>query len=244
MSTDLQKEEAQAGRLLNKVALITGASRGIGAAVAERFAQEGADLIVLARTTADLERLDDRLAIYGREVVLVPADLRHFEALDELPQHIYNRFGRLDILVGNAAVLGTLSPMPHVTPKIWSEVLDINLTANWRLLRACEPLLRQAPHGRALFVTSGVTQSIHPYWGPYAVSKTALETMVKTYAAEVANTNLRVNLIDPGAVATGMRAKAMPGEDPNTLPKPEDITEVFVRAASEECSDHGMILKA
>ncbi len=244
MSVNLQKKEAQGGVLKGKVALITGASRGIGAAVAERYAQEGADLIVLARTSADLERLDDRLARYGRQVILVPADLRQFDKLDELAQHIFYRFRRLDILVGNAGILGSLSPMTHLTPKMWSEVMDVNLTANWRLLRACEPLLRQAPHGRAIFVTSGVTRTPHPYWSAYAVSKAALETMVKTYAGEIQETNLRVNLIDPGAVATFMRAKAMPGEDPTTLPQPEEITGVFVSAALDTCQQNGEVLRA
>lgn len=226
--------------LKNKIALITGASQGIGAAVAKRFAQEGAQLILVARSSIDLELVDDEVQKYGNPAVLVPFDLTDLPRIDDLAKSIAERFGRLDILVGNAAILGGLSPMTHIPPSTWHQVITTNLHANWHLLRAVEPLLMKAQKGRIMFVTSSITPS--PYWGAYAISKAALEMMVKIYAAEVKNTAFKVNLINPGTIRTAMRAEAMPGEDPMTLPAPEEITEVFVRLAEEACHWHGETL--
>ena len=231
-------------RLKNKIALITGASRGIGAAVAKRFAQEGAQLILVARSSADLEQVDDEVQKYGPPAVLVPFDLMNLPSIDDLAKSIAERFGRLDILIGNAAILGDLSPMTHILPSTWHQVITTNLHANWHLLKAVEPLLIKAHDARLVFVTSGITTHPAPYWGAYAVSKSALETMVKTYAAEVKHTSFKVNLVNPGSTRTAMRAQAMPGEDPMSVPSPEDITEVFVRLSETECPWHGEILSA
>lgn len=231
-------------RLTNKIALITGASRGIGAAIARRFAQEGAQLILVARSPADLERVDNEVQKFGPPAVLVPFDLMNLPRIDDLAKSIGERFGQLDILVGNAAILGGLTPMTHTLPSTWHQVMTTNLHANWHLLRAFEPLLVKAHNARLSFVTSGITTHPTPYWGAYGVSKSALEMMVKTYAAEVKHTAFKVNLVNPGTTRTAMRAQAMPGEDPMTLPATEDITEVFVRLAETNCPWHGEILSA
>src|SRR6201996_3617070 len=195
-------------RLTGKIALITGASRGIGAAVAEAYAREGAHLVLAARTVGGLEEVDDKIRAKGGSATLVPLDLRDFIKIDELAARILDRWGRLDILVGSAAEFGTFSPLGHIPPETWAEVVDLNLTANWRLIRAMDPLLRTATAGRAIFVTSAVARSAHPYWGPYAVSKAGLEMLVKIYAGEITKTRVRANLIDPGAVRTRLRARA------------------------------------
>jgi NAD(P)-dependent dehydrogenase (short-subunit alcohol dehydrogenase family) len=232
------------GRLAGRIALITGASRGIGAAVAQRFAAEGAQLVLVARTVGGLEEVDDAVRQGGGgPATLVPLDLREFDKIDQLGASLYERFGRLDVLVGNAAVLGTLSPLGHVAPKIWSTTLDINLTANWRLIRSLDPLLHRSEAGRAIFVTSGAASGAVAYWGPYAASKAALEMVVRTYAAEVEKTALRVNLLDPGAVRTAMRAQAFPGENPMALPPPESVTETFVELAAVECRKNGQVVR-
>ncbi len=235
---------AAGGRLARRIALVTGASRGIGAAVARRFAAEGAQLVLLARTVGGLEEIDDAIrSAGGAAAILVPLDLRDYEALDRLGASLFERFGRLDVLVGNAGQLGTLTPVPQIKQKDWDEVMAVNVTANWRLIRSLHPLLRASPAGRAMFVSSAITQFHRQYWGTYAVSKAALEMLVGTYAAEVAKTPIRVNLIDPGRVRTRMRAQAMPGEDPMSLPAPEDITEAFVALAEAGCERNGEIVK-
>ncbi len=231
-------------RLKDKIALITGASRGIGAAVARRYAREGAHVVLVARTSGALEVLDDQIQAEGGKATLVPLDLLHYDKIDALGQAIFERFGQLDIVVGNAGMLGMLSPVGHIRPDIWEKVMAVNVTANWRLIRSMDALLKASPAGRALFVTSGITQGVFPYWGAYATSKAALEVLVKTYAAEVENSSLKVNLVDPGIVATRMRAEAMPGENPATLPSPEDITEVFVALAEESNRINGQIIAA
>jgi NAD(P)-dependent dehydrogenase (short-subunit alcohol dehydrogenase family) len=231
-------------RLKDRIALITGASRGIGAAVAKRFAAEGAHVILVARTVGGLEEVDDAIQQVGGTATLVPLDLMEYAKIDELGGLIAQRYGKLDILVGNAGVLGTLSPLAHITPKTWEKVMALNFTANWRLIRSFDALLQAAPAGRAMFVTSGVTKRIHPYWGAYASSKAALEMLVKTYAAENATTSVRANLIDPGAVATKMYAAAMPGADLEQISKPEDITELFVKLAEVSCTFNGQVLNA
>ncbi len=233
-------------RLEGKLALITGASAGIGAAVAEEYAKAGADLVLVGRNTQGLEAIDDIVQSHGVKATLVPMDLRNFQSIDEMVFAIAARFQKLDIVVGNAAVLGPLGPMTDSSPEAWHEVMDINLNANWRLLKMCDPLLKKAPAGRAIFVTSGVARQVIPYMSAYAVSKAALEFMVKTYAKEVENTypNLRVNLLDPGVVRTKMRAQAAPGEDPMTLPTPSQIAGAFVDLASDECRHHGEVVFA
>jgi len=232
------------GSLAGTIALITGASRGIGAAVAERFAREGAHVVLAARTVGGLEEVDDAVRAVGGSATLVPVDLRDFIKIDELAAALSNRWGRLDILVGNAAEFGVFSPLGHIDPAIWNEVVDLNLTSNWRLIRAMDPLLRAAPAGRAIFVTSGVARGVFPYWGPYAVSKAGLEMLVKIYAGEVAKTRVRANLIDPGIVRTRLRARAFPGEDPAALPSPESVADAFLALALPECTRNGQVVMA
>ena len=232
------------GRLQGRVAVITGASQGIGRAVAQRFAQEGAELILVARSTEGLEGTDNLVRAAGGEATLVPLDLIDGAGIDRLGAAIADRWGRLDILVGNAAMLGTLSPVGHIDPTEWTQVMRVNVTANWWLLRSLDPLLRASNSGRAIFVTSGVTQGAFAYYGPYAASKAALESLVRTYAAEITKTNLRANLLDPGVIRTAMRARAYPGEDPQTLRGPEAVTGAFVALAEEACQQNGERIEA
>jgi len=233
------------GRLAGRVALVTGASRGIGKAVARLFAQEGAEMVLVARTVGGLEELDDEIRqLTGRTSLLVPLDLKEFEAIDRLGAALYERYGRLDVLVGNAGDLGTLSPLGHIEPAEWQRVLDLNLTANWRLIRSLDPLLRLSEAGRAIFVSSSVGQVARPFWGAYSVSKAALEMLVRVYAQEIQQTKVRFNLIDPGRTRTGMRAQAFPGEDPASLPAPEQIAAKFLPLALPECELNGAIVKA
>src|SRR5215469_16285191 len=227
------------GRLTGRIALITGASRGIGAAVAERFAREGAHLVLAGRTVGGLEEVDDAVRAVGGSATLVPVDLCDFIKIDELAAKLFDRWGRLDILVGNAAEFGVFSPLGHIDPATWAEVMELNLTANWRLIRAMDPPLRAAAAGRAIFVTSGVARGVFPYWGPYAVSKAGLEMLVKIYAGEIAKTRVRANLLDPGSVRTRLRSRAFPGEDPAKLPPPESVVDLFLKLASPECDRNG-----
>jgi len=231
-------------RLAGRIALITGASRGIGAAVTERFAREGAHVVLAARTTGGLEEVDDRVRAAGGSATLVPVDLRDFIKIDELAAALYQRYGRLDILIGNAGEFGVFSPLGHIDPKLWDEVVALDLTANWRLIRAMDPLLRAAPAGRAIFVTSRLGRDALPYYGPYAVSKAGLETMVRIYAGEVARTRVRVNLIDPGPLRTRLRARIFPGENPMTLAPPESVTSAFLQLVLPEWSRSGEIVSA
>ncbi len=241
----MASEPTATGALAGRIALVTGASRGIGRAVAKRYAQEGADLILTARTVGALEELDDEIrAINGKTSLLVPMDLRNMDTIDQLGAGLYERYGKLDIVVGNAGVLGQMSPMHHIDPPAWQEVIDVNLTANWRLIRSLDPLLRQSDAGRAILVSSGVAQNVRAFWGAYAVSKAALEMLVRIYAQENIQTKIRANLIDPGRTRTRMRAAAYPGEDPNTLPAPEDVTEPFVRLARADYTGNGEVVKA
>ncbi len=223
------------GCLAGRVALITGASRGIGAAVAKRFAAEGAQVILTARTVGGLEDVDDQIRKAGHgNATLVPLDLAKGAEIDKLGPAILERFGKLDILVGNAGQLGVLSPLGHIDPPVWERVFAVNVAANWRLIRICEPLLKLSPAGRAIFVTSTVAQGQHPYWGAYAASKAALESMVRTWAGELGQTNIRANLLNPGRTRTRMRAEAFPGEDPLSVKPPEDVAAVMVPMASAE----------
>ncbi|GAB5503335.1 SDR family NAD(P)-dependent oxidoreductase [Pyruvatibacter sp.] len=228
------------GQFENKTVLITGASRGIGYSVALAFAREGAHVIAVARTEGALEELDDAIKSEGGSATLVPLDLTDYEGVDRLGAAIFERWGKLDVLIGNAGDLGVISPIGHVQPKDWHKAIDINVNANWRLLRSMDPLLQAADAGRAVFVTSGAAQKCNPFWGPYAVSKAALEALVKTYAAESANTNVRANLLSPGPVRTAMRAKAMPGEYPDTLPHPNDVAGLFVEMSRPDFTENGV----
>ncbi len=226
-------------RLEGRLALVTGASRGIGAAVAKHFAAEGAHVVLVARTVGGLEEVDDAIRAMGGEATLVPLDLRDFDKIDQMGAALYQRFGKLDVMVGNAGVLGNLSPIGHFEPKVWQEVIDINVTANWRLIRSLDPLLRRSDSGRAIFVTCAAGREATPYWGAYAASKAALETMVRIYAGEVANTPLKVNLIDPGIVSTKLRARGFPSEDRTRLAMPVEVTDPFVMLATAACDRHG-----
>lgn len=229
--------------LEGRIALITGASRGIGRAVALRFAQEGAHVILVAKTIAALEEVDDEIQALGGSATLVPMNLREFDKIDQMGQALYDRFGKIDILVGNAGVLGDLTPMSHLKVKMWNEVMDVNVTANWRLIRSMEPLLKQSDAGRAIFLSSGTTKAPRAYWAAYAVSKAALENMVQTWALELGKTNIKANLIDPGATRTRMRAQAYPGENPETLKEPEALADLFVELASPSCDKSGEIVR-
>lgn len=231
-------------RLRGRIALITGASRGIGAALAKAFAAEGAHVVLTARNTAALERLDDDIRTAGGQATLIPLDLLDFAKVDMLGPALAEKFGRVDIFVANAGMLGTLTPLPHAEAAEWDRVFGVNVTANFRLIRTLDPLLRASDAGRAIFVTSGAAHGARAYWGAYAASKAALESMARSYAAETAQTPLRVNIVDPGRVRTKMRAEAYPGEDPMTLPAPDDIVETFIALASPDHSGHGERLSA
>lgn len=231
-----------AGPLDGRLALITGASRGIGAATAKALAAAGAHVVITARTTGGLEEVDDAIRAAGGAATLAPMDLTDLDQIDVLGASIYQRFGRLDILVGNAGVLGGLSPLAHAEPKEWARCMRVNVDANFRLIRSFDALLRASDAGRAVFLTSGVTRAVAPYWGPYATAKAALERLVLTYAAEVAATPLKVNLVSPGIVATRMRAQAFPGEDPATLARPEDVAPGIVKLCLPSAMRHGEVI--
>lgn len=230
--------------LEGRVALITGASRGIGRAVAKCFAEQGAQVILTARTQAALEEVDDEIRALGGKATLVPCDLTKFDTIDQVGAAIYERFGKLDVLVGNAGQLGTLAPITHLEPKEWQKVLDVNLTANWRLIRSMDPLLRASDAGRAMFVTSSVGHEPRAFWGTYAVSKAGLEMTAGIYAEETKKTNIRVNLINPGGTRTDMRADAMPGENPETVKSPEAINHLFLELASPAYDKTGQMIEA
>lgn len=219
--------------LSGKVALVTGASRGIGRAAAIALAKAGAHVLALARTVGALEELDDEIKAFGGKASLIPLDLVEGDGIERLAGALADRFDKIDILVANAATLGELAPLTDIDPKVWQGTLNLNLTVNWRLIRAFDPLLRNAPDARVLFLTSRVGGEVErAYWGAYAVSKAALEMLARTYAAEMANSSVKVAIIDPGAMRTGMRAQAMPGEDPETLPAPEELSPLLYQAVT------------
>lgn len=227
--------------LKDKVILVTGASRGIGYATALEAARRGAHVIAVARTVGGLEELDDAIQADGGTTTLVPMDLLDYPAIDRLGAAIFERWGHLDGLIGNAGLLGVLSPLPHIDPDEFEKVLSVNVTTNFRLLRSLDALLRQSTAGRAVFVSSSSAESCKPYWGLYAATKAALNAMVKSYSNEMANTSVKASVFYPGAVRTGMRAKAMPGEDPDTLPKPADIAPHLVAMVMPSFESTGVV---
>jgi len=228
--------------LQGRIALVTGASRGIGKAAAIGLAAAGAHVICLARTVGGLEAADDAIKKAGGSATLVPLNIRDFDALDRLGRTIFERWGRLDAFFANAGALGVLTPLADLDPKVFQELIEVNVTANWRLIRSLDPLLRLSDAGRALFVTSGAARHHTAFWGGYGMAKAALESLALTYAAECATTKIKVNLLSPGAVRTGMRAKAMPGEDPLTLPPPEALVPLIVNCLSPSFTKNGELI--
>ncbi len=222
--------------------LVTGASRGIGRAVALGLAKAGAHVIVAARSVAALETLDDEIQQAGGTATLLQLDLRKGDRIDQLGPTLYQRWQHLDIFVGNAGILGPLSPLSHVTEEGFLSTIEVNLTANWRLIRTLEPLLKNSNAGRAVFLSSGAASGKYAYWGPYAASKAGLEALAKTWAQELANTHVRVNVVNPGATRTSMRSKAFPGEDARSLPAPEDLLPLFLDLVSPACTRNGDVI--
>ena len=228
--------------LSGRTALVTGASRGIGYFIAKGLAAAGAHVIAVARTVGGLEELDDEIKADGNEgATLVPLDIGDMKAIDRLGGSIHERWGKLDILVANAAILGVVSPIGHVEAKTFEKVMNINVTATWRLIRSVDPLLRASDAGRAILMSSGAAHSARAFWGPYAASKAAVEALGRSWADETKNTPLRVNCVNPGATRTAMRAQAMPGEDPMTLPHPSEVAEKIIPLASPELKETGLI---
>ena len=228
----------------DKLALVTGASRGVGRAVALALGKAGAHVIIAGRRTGALEDLDDEIRSAGGTATLVQLDLTSGDKIDLLGPTIFERWGKLDLVAACASILGPISPLPHITEDTWDAVMTTNLDANWRLIRSIDPLLRKADAARVAFATCSAAAGNLGYWGPYAVSKAGLEALVKTYAAEMVNTTARINLVDPGPVRTDLRAKAFPGEDPETVPSPEDVVPLFLKALSPDCQSNGEIFVA
>lgn len=229
------------GEFAGRIVVVTGASRGIGGALARALGAAGAHVVAIARTAGALESLDDDIRTAGGTTTLVPLDLTDYAAIDRLGAALAQRYGKIDALVGNAGLLGLLTPIGHVDPKLWDEVMAVNVTANWRLIRSLDPLLRKAPAGRALFLTSGVARRPRAYWGLYGTSKAALEHLVRSYADEVENTTVRANLYNPGPTRTRMRAAAMPAEDPARLPTPEKVAAAMLPLLLPSCAVTGHI---
>ncbi len=224
-----------------RIAVVTGASRGIGYHIAKQLGAAGAHVIAVARTVGGLEELDDEIKAAGGEATLVPLDLDDMAGIDRLGGAIHERWGKLDILVANAAVLGTISPVGHVEAKVFDKVMSINVTSTWRLIRSVEPLLKASDAGRAIVLSSGVAHTCKPFWGPYAASKAAVEALVRTWAAETVSSALRVNSVNPGATRTAMRAQAMPGEDPDTLPHPSEVAAKILTLAEPWLTETGKL---
>ncbi|HWA18777.1 MAG TPA: SDR family NAD(P)-dependent oxidoreductase [Devosia sp.] len=227
--------------LSGKIVLVTGASRGIGYQAALEAGRRGAHVIAVARTVGGLEDLDDQIQAAGGQTTLVPLDLREFDAIDRLGKEIFDRWGRLDALVGNAGIAGTLSPVGHIDPREFEQALALNVTANYRLIRSFDALLRQSEAGRALFISSGIVTAAVPYFGTYTTTKMALDGLVRVYAAEMANTKVRVNAFNPGPLRTALRAKAIPGEDPMSLDHPSVVAPKIAQMISPEWTENGML---
>ncbi|MBN9021225.1 MAG: SDR family NAD(P)-dependent oxidoreductase [Rhizobiales bacterium] len=229
--------------LANRVAVVTGASRGIGRAAALGLAPAGAHVVAIARTVGGLEELDDEIRAAGGSATLVPMNLTDFAAIDRLGGAIFERWKKLDILVGNAAVLGVVTPLGHLSPKVFEELMAINVTANWRLIRSLDPLLRQSDAGRVLFLTTDEAERCRPYWGAYSASKAALQVLARTYAGELKGTDVTVNLFDPGPVRTRLRAQGRPGEEPSTVAPPETVVPEIVRLVSPGFRETGQTVR-
>jgi NAD(P)-dependent dehydrogenase (short-subunit alcohol dehydrogenase family) len=227
--------------LADRIALVTGASRGIGAALALELAKAGAHVVAVARTVGGLEELDDAIKKNGGSATLVPLDMKDSEGIARLALALHERYQRLDVLVGNAGILATPSPLGHIEPKIWNDVIEVNVTANWQLIRTMDPLLQASQAGRAVFITSTLANIARPYFGAYAASKAALDAMVRTYANECANTKVRTNLFSPGQTRTNMMKTAFPGMDQNTLPPPEDVAKTIVPLCLPACAENGRL---
>lgn len=227
--------------LADRIALVTGASRGIGAALALQLAGAGAHVVAVARTVGGLEELDDKIKAAGGSATLVPLDVKDSDGIARLALALNQRYSRLDVLVGNAGILGPLSPLGHVERKDWDNLIAVNVTANWQLIRTMDPLLKRASAGRAVFLTSAVAHKARAYWGAYSASKGALEAMVRSYAAECATTNVRANLFAPGPTRTRMYASAFPGVDPLTLPTPEEVAKAIVPLCLPDCTESGKL---
>ena len=230
--------------LSGRLILITGATRGLGRAVAIAAAAAGAEIIITGRTIGALEEVDDEIKASGSSATIVELDMKDTAAMPRLAAAIAERWGRLDGFVANAAMLAALTPIGHLTPEAWDESVAVNLTGQWHMIRAFDPLLRAAPAGRAVLVTSGAAIGSRPFWGPYAATKAGLEALGRSWAGESEQTNLRINMINPGGTATKMRASAFPGEDPATLPQPEDIAPAFLMLLADDCPYHGELLEA
>jgi NAD(P)-dependent dehydrogenase (short-subunit alcohol dehydrogenase family) len=225
-----------------RIVVVTGASRGIGRAAAIALAREGSHVVLVARTAGGLEETDDEIRKSGGSATLVPMDLTNFTGIDQLGATLFERWGRLDGFLANAGELGVLTPLSHLDPKVWQKAMDVNVTANWRLIRSLDPLLRKSEAARVLFVSSGAARTFRPYWGSYSVAKAAMEALALTYAAECANSNVKVNLFNPGPLRTRMRAKAMPGEDPLTLDPPEAVAPTIAELLSPSCTKNGELV--
>jgi NAD(P)-dependent dehydrogenase (short-subunit alcohol dehydrogenase family) len=237
----MTKQSIMSKPLAGRIALVTGASRGLGQAIARALATAGAHVVAVARTVGGLEELDDEIKKAGGTATLVPLDLKDSEGIARLGAALHERYRKLDVLVGNAAILGVLSPLSHVEPKVWEDVIAVNVTANWQLIRCMEPLLRDSDAGRAVFVTSSAAWLGQAYWGPYAVSKAALNVMAQAWAAEMANTSVRVNLFNPGRMRTRMRAQAMPGEDQESLKTPDEAAEKAIALCLPSFNENGRL---
>lgn len=237
-------EEANSRALSGRIALVTGASRGIGYHLARQLGAAGAHVVAVARTVGGLEELDDEIRAAGGETTLVPLDLADMAGIDRLGAAINERWGKLDILVANAGILGVLSPVGHIEAKVFERVMTVNVTATWRLIRSTEPLLKKSDAGRAVLLSSGVAHSCRPFWGAYAASKAAVEVLARTWAAETGNSALRVNSVNPGPTRTAMRAQAMPGEDPMTLPHASEIAAAILPLAMPALTETGKLFDA
>jgi NAD(P)-dependent dehydrogenase (short-subunit alcohol dehydrogenase family) len=227
--------------LSGKIALVTGASRGIGYFTALELAKAGAHVVACARTVGGLEELDDAIQKAGGSATLVPFDLADMGAIDGLGGAIFERWGKLDILVANAGILGTISPIGHVEAKTFEKVMTINVTATWRLIRSVDPLLQKSDAGRALILSSGAAHKCRPFWGPYSASKAAVEALARTWAGETNRLPLRIVSVDPGGTRTAMRAKAFPGEDPDTLPHPSEVARELVKLTGPDMRETGKL---